>query len=69
MAGSKDLRYNVAVDAYLIYRNGALVKSTRSTTVTDVGLSPASSFAVTASGVSFLKAAFCWGDAGASMRV
>ena len=31
--------------------------------------SPASVYAVTASGVSFLKAAFCWGDAGASMRV
>ena len=32
-------------------------------------LSPASSVAVTASAVSFLNAAFCSGEAGASMRV
>jgi chitodextrinase len=35
---------NVAVAAYLVYRNGALVDSTRSTSLTDTGLSPSTSY-------------------------
>lgn len=35
---------NVAVSAYLLYRDGVLVRTTRSTGVTDTGLSPATAF-------------------------
>ena len=35
---------NVAVAAYLLYRDGALVRTTRSTSVTDTGLSPSTTY-------------------------
>jgi chitodextrinase len=35
---------NVAVAAYLLYRDGALVETTRSTSVTDTGLSPSTTY-------------------------
>lgn len=44
---------NVAVAAYLVYRNGALVQSTRSLSVTDAGLSPSTSYSYTVAAVDY----------------
>ena len=44
---------NVAVAAYLVYRNGALVGSTRSTTLTDTGLSPSTSYSYTVAAIDY----------------
>jgi chitodextrinase len=42
---------NVAVDAYLVYRNGAFVGSTRSTSMTDSGVSPMTSYSYTVAAI------------------
>ena len=44
---------NVAVAAYLIYRNGAFVGSTRSTSITDTGLSPATSYSYAVAAIDY----------------
>jgi chitodextrinase len=44
---------DVAVAAYLVYRDGALVRSTRSTTITDGGLSPSTAYAYTVAAIDY----------------
>jgi len=44
---------NVAVAAYRLYRNGALVRSTRGLSVTDTALSPSTSYAYTVDAVDY----------------
>jgi chitodextrinase len=44
---------NVAVAAYLVYRNGAFIESTRSTSVTDNGLSPTTSYSYTVAAIDY----------------
>jgi len=44
---------NVAVDAYLVYRDGTLVASTRSTSITDNGLSPTTAYSYTVSAIDY----------------
>jgi hypothetical protein len=44
---------DVAVSAYLVYRDGALVRSTRSTTITDTGLTPATTYAYTVAALDY----------------
>ncbi|MFN8575102.1 MAG: DUF4038 domain-containing protein [Gemmatimonadaceae bacterium] len=44
---------DVAVSAYLLYRDGAFVRSTRSTTITDTGLTPATTYSYTVAALDF----------------
>jgi chitodextrinase len=44
---------NVAVAAYLVYRNGVLVGSTRSTSITDGGLSPSTAYSYTVAAIDY----------------
>jgi chitodextrinase len=44
---------DVGVSAYLVYRDGAFVRSTRSTTVTDTGLTPATTYSYTIAALDF----------------
>ncbi len=44
---------NVAVAAYLVYRNDALVQSTRSTALTDTGLAPSTSYSYTVAAIDY----------------
>lgn len=44
---------NVAVAAYLVHRDGALVESTRSTAVTDTGLSPTTTYSYTVAAIDY----------------
>jgi chitodextrinase len=44
---------DVAVSAYLIYRDGAFVRSTRSTTITDTGLTPDTTYSYTVAALDF----------------
>jgi chitodextrinase len=44
---------NVAVAAYLVYRDGAFTQSTRSTSITDTGLAPATSYSYTVAAIDY----------------
>jgi chitodextrinase len=44
---------NVAVAAYLVYRNGVFVESTRSTSIMDSGLSPKTSYSYTVAAIDY----------------
>lgn len=44
---------NVAVAAYLVYRDGAFTRSTRSTSITDTGLSPATSYSYAVAAIDY----------------